>query len=173
MLPNRCFVLGGAASGKSFWAEMLTEKYGKSMVYVATGQAFDTEMEKRVKIHKDRRNKNWTTAEAPLDLGPVLAAATADDVLLIDCATMWLSNHMMAESDLQAAQSSLTASLARCAAPWIIVSNEVGHGIVPDNKLARAFREAQGRLNCVLAAQSDLAVMITAGLPHVLKGELP
>ena len=88
------------------------------MIYVATGQAFDPEMEQRVKIHKDRRNRNWTTAEAPMDLGPVLASATAENVLLIDCATMWLSNQMMAESDLQAAQSSLTDSLARCAAPW-------------------------------------------------------
>lgn len=173
MLPNRCFVLGGAASGKSFWAEKLAESYAKSMIYVATGQVFDVEMKKRVKIHTDRRNSNWTTAEAPLELGPVLEAATPDEVLLIDCATMWLSNQMMAESDLQAAQTRLIDGLVDCAAPWIIVSNEVGHGIVPDNKLARAFREAQGRLNCVLAAQSELAVMITAGLPQVLKGELP
>lgn len=173
MLPMRCFVLGGAASGKSVWAELLTESYGKSMIYVATGQAFDAEMENRVKIHKDRRDTTWTTAEAPLDLTQILASATPDQVLLIDCATMWLSNHLMADGDLAKAQSELLESLEYCAAPWIIVSNEVGHGIVPNNKLARTFREAQGRLNCLLAEKSDLAVMITAGLPHALKGELP
>jgi adenosylcobinamide kinase/adenosylcobinamide-phosphate guanylyltransferase len=173
MLPMRCFVLGGAASGKSVWAERLTESYEKSMIYVATGQAFDAEMENRVKIHKDRRDTTWTTAEAPLDLTQILASATPDQVLLIDCATMWLSNHLMADGDLAKAQSELLESLEYSAAPWIIVSNEVGHGIVPNNKLARTFREAQGRLNCLLAEKSDLAVMITAGLPHALKGELP
>jgi adenosylcobinamide kinase/adenosylcobinamide-phosphate guanylyltransferase len=145
MLPQRCFILGGAASGKSVWAEHLTESYGKSKVYVATGQSYDAEMETRVKIHQDRRDLSWTTAEAPLDLSSVLASATSDQVLLIDCATMWLSNNLMADSDLPAAQTNFLAGLEKCKAPWVIVSNEVGHGIVPDNKLARTFREAQGR----------------------------
>jgi adenosylcobinamide kinase/adenosylcobinamide-phosphate guanylyltransferase len=173
MLPNHCFVLGGAASGKSVWAEKFTESHLKPMTYIATGQAFDAEMEDRVKIHKCRRDTRWTTVEAPLDLSETLATATANQVLLIDCATMWLSNHLLAESDLGQAQSILLDGLKNCAAPWVIVSNEVGHGIVPDNKLSRTFREAQGRLNCLLAEQSDLAVMITAGLPQVLKGKLP
>lgn len=173
MLPKHSFILGGAASGKSFWAENLTEKHNKSKIYVATGQTYDAEMCERVKIHKDRRDATWITVEAPLDLSAAVTAATAEQVLLIDCATMWLSNQMLAENDIGAAQSELISGLQSSKAPWIIVSNEVGHGIVPDNKLARAFREAQGRLNCLLAEQSDLTVMITAGLPQILKGKLP
>lgn len=173
MLSRGSFVLGGAASGKSLWAERLIESFEKSKVYVATGQAFDPEMEQRVKIHKGRRDSTWTTAEAPLDLSDVLSDATAEQVLLIDCATMWLSNHLMAQSDLGQAQANLLADLENCAAPWVIVSNEVGHGIVPENKLARQFREAQGRLNCLLAEKAELAVLVTAGIPQVLKGVLP
>lgn len=93
--------------------------------------------------------------------------------MLIDCATMWLTNQMMDEADLEAAQNELLTALANCAAPVVIVSNEVGHGIVPDNALARSFREAQGRLNIALARRADLAVLVTAGLPQVLKGQLP
>jgi adenosylcobinamide kinase/adenosylcobinamide-phosphate guanylyltransferase len=92
---------------------------------------------------------------------------------LIDCATMWLSNQMMENADLSKATDALLTALRGCAAPWVIVSNEVGHGIVPDNKMARQFRETQGRLNVALANEADLAVMVVAGLPQVLKGELP
>lgn len=173
MLPNRVFVLGGAASGKSAWAEALVEKYDKPMIYIATGQAFDDEMVERIKIHKDRRDQRWTTVEAPLDIGPTLLTAAPDQPILIDCATLWLSNHLLAESDLAQAQAELIRALQACAAPVVIVSNEVGHGVVPDNALARAFRDAQGRLNIALAAQADLAVLVTAGLPLALKGTLP
>jgi adenosylcobinamide kinase/adenosylcobinamide-phosphate guanylyltransferase len=173
MLPKRTLVLGGAASGKSAWAEELTKRYEKSMIYLATGQIFDDEMAQKVEIHQARRKSGWTTVEAPLDLGPTLAQLRADQVVLIDCATMWLSNHLMAQSDLAAAQAALLRGLETCAAATIIVSNEVGHGVVPDNALARQFREAQGRLNIALAAQADLAVLVTAGLPLALKGHLP
>ncbi|MGC1497101.1 MAG: bifunctional adenosylcobinamide kinase/adenosylcobinamide-phosphate guanylyltransferase [Sulfitobacter sp.] len=171
-LQKRTFVLGGAASGKSAWAEGLLESTGLPMVYVATGRVFDDEVRQRVKIHRARRDQRWTTVEAPLDLGPALAALSRDQVVLIDCATMWLSNHLLDGSDLKQAQSDLISALRSCAAPWVIVSNEVGHGIVPDNKLARQFREAQGRLNIALAAEADLAVQVIAGLPQVLKGQL-
>ncbi len=171
-LQKRTFVLGGAASGKSAWAEGFLESTGLPMVYLATGQVFDDEVRQRVKIHRARRDQRWTTVEAPLDLGPALAALSPDQTVLIDCATMWLSNHLLDGSDLAQAQSDLITALQSCAAPWIIVSNEVGHGIVPDNKLARQFREAQGRLNIALAAQADLAVQVIAGLPQVLKGKL-
>ena len=143
------------------------------MVYIATSQIFDAETEARVEVHKNRRDARWRTLEAPFDLGPALEKVTADEVVLIDCATMWLTNHMLAEHDLEAAQEALLAGLQACPAPWVIVSNEVGHGIVPENALARRFREAQGRLNIRLAAEAALAVQITAGLPQVLKGELP
>ncbi|MBM1634231.1 bifunctional adenosylcobinamide kinase/adenosylcobinamide-phosphate guanylyltransferase [Sulfitobacter mediterraneus] len=173
MLPRSTFVLGGAASGKSSWAEEFLEKDARPMVYLATGQIFDDEVAAKVKIHRDRRDARWRTVEAPLDLAPVLADLTDAETVLVDCATMWLTNHLMQENDLAAAQSDFLQALRNCAAPWVIVSNEVGHGIVPDNALARRFREAQGRLNIALAAEADLVVHVTVGLPQVLKGVLP
>ncbi|MFT6676545.1 MAG: adenosylcobinamide kinase/adenosylcobinamide-phosphate guanylyltransferase [Sulfitobacter sp.] len=173
MLPQSSFVLGGAASGKSVWAEDFLKSDARPMVYLATGQIFDVETAAKVKIHQNRRDSRWTTREAPLDLGPALAGLGADQTVLIDCATMWLSNQMMARHDLAQAQVVLLDQLAQCAAPWVIVSNEVGQGIVPENPLARQFREAQGRLNIALAAQADLVVQVTVGLPQVLKGQLP
>jgi len=172
-LPRSSFILGGAASGKSLWAEALTQSYGVPMVYLATGQIFDTEVAARVKTHQARRDHRWTTIEAPLDLSVALMGLNSEQVVLIDCATMWLSNHLMAENDIAHAQNNLIQALRKCAAPWLIVSNEVGHGIVPDNAMARQFRETQGRLNIALAAEAELAVQIIAGLPQVLKGVLP
>ncbi len=173
MLPAGTFVLGGAASGKSAWAEGVIENSGLDAIYLATGRILDDEVQARVERHIARRDDRWRTVEAPLDLGPALSALGPSDAVLIDCATMWLSNHLLDGSDLPSAQSALLTALQTCAAPWVIVSNEVGHGVVPDNRLARQFREAQGRLNIALAAQADLAVQITAGLPQVLKGTLP
>lgn len=173
MLPNSTFVLGGAASGKSYWAEELVKSYDTSMTYIATGQVFDSEVAAKVEIHKNRRDDRWLTVEEPFDLTAPLDAARPDQVILIDCATMWLTNHLMAQHDIGQAQATLLTALRRCAAPWVIVSNEVGHGIVPDNALARQFREAQGRLNIALAAEAELAVQVIAGLPLVLKGAMP
>ena len=173
MLPKLSFVLGGAASGKSAWAESYTLNSGLDPFYLATSRAFDDEIKAKISTHQSRRNDNWTTIEADLDLAPALGKLISTQIVLIDCATMWLSNHMLDENDVTTAQNDLLSTLAKCAAPVVIVSNEVGHGIVPDNALARAFREAQGRLNVALAAQADLAVLVVAGLPQVLKGHLP
>ena len=173
MLPLRAFVLGGAASGKSEWAERLVLGRGLRPVYLATGRIFDDEVHERVTRHRARRDARWRTVEAQTDLGPALGSLTPDDIALIDCATMWLTNHMMDGSDVSTAQNALLDALRGCAAPWVLVSNEVGHGIVPDNALARQFREAQGRLNIALAAEATLAVQVIAGLPLVLKGEIP
>lgn len=173
MFAKSTIVLGGAASGKSQWAETLMESSGLNLIYLATGRIWDDEIEKRVAVHQSRRDTRWTTVEAPLDLGPSLAELTPADAVLIDCATMWLSNQMIDEIPLAGAQTRLMQALETCQAPWVVVTNEVGHGIVPDNKLARDFREAQGRLNIALAARAELAVQITAGLPQVLKGTLP
>ena len=173
MLPHGTFVLGGAASGKSAWAENLIEANSLSAIYLATGRILDAELQARVDRHIARRDARWHTVEAPLVLAPTLSKLSVTDAVLIDCATMWLSNHMMDRSDIASAQDELLRALQDCAAPWVIVSNEVGHGIVPDNALARQFREAQGRLNIALAAQADLAVQVTAGLPQILKGTLP
>lgn len=173
MRPNLTFILGGAASGKSTYAEQLVVSSGKNRVYLATSQVFDDEMRDKVDQHIAQRGAGWTTVEAPFDLQPTLAGITETQICLIDCATMWLTNHLLAEHDLKQAQDALFSALHACQGEIVIVSNEVGHGIVPDNALARAFREAQGRLNIALAAQADLVVQVTAGLPQVLKGQLP
>jgi adenosylcobinamide kinase/adenosylcobinamide-phosphate guanylyltransferase len=173
MLPKLTFVLGGAASGKSLWAENLLLSSGLDPVYLATSRAFDDEIKFKINLHKKRRSAEWFNIEAETDLGGALAPLSSNQSVLIDCATMWLTNLMMDDADIPTAQASLLDTLKLCHAPVVIVSNEVGHGIVPDNALARRFREAQGRLNVALADQADLAVLVTAGLPQVLKGQMP
>jgi len=165
--------LGGAASGKSAFAEALVTGSDRTRVYLATAQALDDEMQSKLARHRQRRGPGWRTIEAPLDLGPALATASEHQVVLLDCITLWLSNHLLADHDLDAAQADLLAALETCAAPVVMVSNEVGLSVVPDNALARRFREAQGRLNQRLAARADLVINVIAGLPQVLKGHLP
>lgn len=173
MLPKTTLVLGGAASGKSAYAESLTITHSSDCIYLATAQAFDSEMQAKISLHQNRRGSGWTTIEAPLDAARTLGKLADGQVCLLDCATLWLSNHLMAESDIAREQSALIHALTLSAARVVVVSNEVGHGIVPDNALARRFREAQGRLNIALAAEADLVVQVTAGLPRVLKGQTP
>lgn len=173
VLPSLSVVLGGAASGKSVFAENIILHSRLNPVYLATALIGDDEIKKRVDVHKLRRSDRWINLEAAFDLSPVLADRAADQAVLLDCATMWLSNQMMEGTDLAAEQARLLAALKTCAAPIVVVTNEVGQGIVPDNALARHFREAQGRLNIALAAQADLVVQVVAGLSNVLKGDLP
>ncbi len=130
-------------------------------------------MRARIVAHQQDRGEDWATVEAPLDLSAALGDVEKNEVVLIDCATLWLTNHMLAEHDLDAEGTHLLAALSFCPAPVVVVSNEVGWGIVPDNALARQFRDAQGRLNQRLAAQAGLVVGVMAGLPMVLKGTLP
>ncbi len=173
VLPKLTLIVGGAASGKSRLAESLAEKHGTTKVYIASAQIFDDEMAQKVDLHKKRRMSGWSTVEEPLAVDRALQSA-AGDVILFDCATLWLSNQMLAKGvDLAAAQANLLTALKNCAIPVIVVSNEVGEGIVPENALARRFREAQGRLNIELAGAADLVVKVTVGLPQVLKGTLP
>ena len=172
-LRNAALVLGGAASGKSAYAETLVLNTSTHCIYLATAQAFDTEMQAKICRHQNRRGPAWSTIEAPLNAADVLGKLAEGQVCLLDCATLWLSNHLMAENEIEAEQSLLLHALRLCPARVVVVSNEVGHGIVPDNALARRFREAQGRLNIALAAEADLVVQVTAGLPQVLKGQTP
>lgn len=167
------FILGGAASGKSEYAEDFCLNTGKKRHYLATSQVFDNEMQAKIDKHITQRGTGWITHEAPFDVTPVLDALTDQDICLLDCATMWLTNHLLAEHDLGAQQIRLQETIARCKGDLVIVSNETGQGIVPENKLARQFREAQGRLNILLAGQADLVVQVVVGLPQVLKGKLP
>ena len=172
-LPQLSVVLGGANSGKSVFAESLVESTVSPLVYLATAQAWDDEMAAKIQAHIARRGPRWHTIEAPLDLGAALEGVSADSVVLLDCVTMWLSNHLLAQSDCRAQCGELLAALKRCAAPVVVVTNEVGWSVVPETSLGRAFRRHQGRLNQDLAAQADLAVLVAAGLPMVLKGALP
>jgi adenosylcobinamide kinase/adenosylcobinamide-phosphate guanylyltransferase len=164
-------VLGGARSGKSALAERLVTAAGGRRVYIATAEAWDDEMAERIAQHRADRGDGWRTVDAPLDLPAALAAeAVAGQAVLVDCLTLWLSNVMLSDRDVDAAAAMLEAAARSAEGPVVIVSNEVGLGIVPDNALARRFRDAQGRLNQRMAAMADLVVFVAAGLPMVLKG---
>lgn len=145
---------------------------GRPKTYVATAEAWDDEMRARIARHREERGPGWRTVEAPRDLAGALGRVSAEEAVLVDCATLWLSNRMLAGDDLAAAEAGLLTALAACPAPVVVVSNEVGFGIVPETPLGRRFREAQGRLNQTLAAQADLVALVAAGLPLVLKGSL-
>lgn len=163
-------VLGGARSGKSEYAERLVEQSQTNKVYLATGQAGDVEMQARIATHRARRGASWTTIEEPLDLAQaILSHAAPDKALLVDCLTLWLSNLMGADRDVDAECDRLVAILAETQAPVALVSNEVGLGIVPENALARQFRDHQGRLNQRVAEVAGLVVFMAAGLPLVMK----
>lgn len=173
MFSRVTFILGGAASGKSLFAEKLVMKHSGTRTYIATSHVIDSETQQKIATHIARRDEGWTTIEAPLALAGAISGLPAGQICLVDCITMWLANHMAAGSDPGREQAALLAAIAASKAPLVIVSNEVGQGIVPDNALARRFREAQGRLNMALAAAADTAVLVAAGLPLVLKGALP
>ena len=147
---------------------------GLPRVYIATAQAFDAEMAAKIAAHRaDRQHDGWTTLEAPLDLVGAVGNLGPQSAALVDCATMWLSNQLLAEADINAETDALIAALVAAPGPLVVVSNEVGLGIVPENALARRFRVAQGALNCRLAATADCVLGVTAGLPRPLKGTLP
>ena len=165
-------VLGGARSGKSVFAEGLVAGSGRRPVYLATAQAFDGEMDARIATHRARRGDRWQAVEEPVDLiGALDGLASGETSVLIDCLTLWVTNLMMAERDVEAEGTALCAALGRMdsAAHLVLVSNEVGQGIVPDNAMARAFRDHAGRLHQDIAAVADHVWFITAGLPQKLK----
>ena len=163
-------VLGGARSGKSAHAEALIAKLGGTPVYVATAEAGDAEMAERIAAHRARRGEGWTTVEAPIALAEALRTqARTGNAVLVDCLTIWLSNLLFAARDVDGEVDALMAALGEAAGPVVLVSNEVGLGIVPENALARAFRDHAGRLNQRVAAAADRVVLVTAGLPMTLK----
>ncbi|MHA1164031.1 MAG: bifunctional adenosylcobinamide kinase/adenosylcobinamide-phosphate guanylyltransferase [Alphaproteobacteria bacterium] len=163
-------VLGGARSGKSTYAESLADGWKGQRVFIATAQAHDEEMAARIKAHRERRGKEWTTVGALLDLpGALREAASENTFILIDCLTLWLTNVMLAEQDCGMAVSELIDALSSAPGAIILVSNEVGSGIVPGNALARRFRDVAGEANQRVAQEVDEVVLVTAGLPMVLK----
>lgn len=162
-------VLGGARSGKSSHAEALIAAHPAPWTYVATAQAFDDEMVERIAHHRARRDGRWRTVDAPLDLAETLAVMPDDAPVLVDCLTLWLSNVMLAERDVGEETRRLAGVLAAPRGPWVVVANEVGLGIVPENALARRFRDEAGRLNQMVAAGADSVVFLVAGMPLVVK----
>jgi adenosylcobinamide kinase/adenosylcobinamide-phosphate guanylyltransferase len=171
----RCItlVLGGARAGKSVYAERLiagTLAAGQTALYIATAEAHDAEMAERIAQHRARRGAVWQTRAAPLALAEALrSAARSGQPVLVDCLTLWVSNLLAVEQDIDAAARDLVAALGEARGPVALVSNEVGLGIVPDNALARAFRDHAGRLHQSIAAIADRVVFVAAGLPLVLK----
>ena len=169
-LPKLTLVLGGVASGKSAFAERLAVRSGRPRRYIATAQPFDDEMREKIAAHRAQRGPDWTTVEAPLDLCGALEMATGDEAVLLDCATVWLGNMLHHGRDLEREFARLENGLAACAAPVLVVSNEVGMGGIAATQDARQFANAQGRLNQRLAARSDQVFMVIAGCPIRLKG---
>jgi adenosylcobinamide kinase/adenosylcobinamide-phosphate guanylyltransferase len=163
-------VLGGARSGKSRYAQMRAEALDLKPIYIASAQAFDDEMQDRIARHRADRDARWDTIEAPIELARAISVySTSDTVLLIDCLTLWTANLILGDHDIPAATDALTRSIGHAKGPLILVANEVGYGIVPDNALARRFRDEAGIINQRVAAVVDEVQLIAAGLPLTLK----
>lgn len=166
-------VLGGARSGKSAYAERLVTAHPGPWTFIATAQIFDDEMRTRVEAHRARRGEQWRTIEAPQALAQTISEAPGDQPLLVDCLTLWLSNRLLEGADLVADRGALVGALSLRAAPTVIVSSEVGLSIVPDNALARCFRDALGELHQAVAGIAGRVALTVAGYPVAVKGSLP
>ncbi|MGB3644700.1 MAG: bifunctional adenosylcobinamide kinase/adenosylcobinamide-phosphate guanylyltransferase [Mesorhizobium sp.] len=166
---NLTLLIGGARSGKSSHAEQLVARYPTPWAYIATAEAYDEEMRERIALHRAQRGDGWQTIDAPLDLVDAIEAVPDGRPMLIDCLTLWLTNHMLAEHDVVAECAKLAQCLSKPRGSWFVVSNEVGQGIVPDNALARRFRDAAGRLNQQVAAVAGSVILMVAGLPMKVK----
>ncbi len=162
-------ILGGARSGKSARALALAGE--PPHVFIATAEALDEEMRERIRLHRAGRGESWGLVEEPLELAAAIRVNTAEGAtVVVDCLTLWLSNLMHHGRDLEAETGALVAALAGAPGRVVLVSNEVGMGLVPDNALGRDFRDAQGRLNQRIAGVADHVEFVAAGLPLVLKG---
>ena len=173
-LYRRVLILGGARSGKSRTALQLAEQASAKRIYVATAQAFDDEMRERIALHRLERDRSWQTVDAPFELPQAIQAQTGPDkVALVDCLTLWLSNIVLAERNPSHETDQLIHAVREAQGPLILVSNEVGQGIVPSTPLGRTFRDEQGRLNQRLAEACDAVVFVAAGCPILLKPAHP
>jgi adenosylcobinamide kinase/adenosylcobinamide-phosphate guanylyltransferase len=169
-LPRLTLVLGGARSGKSRYAEALIESAVDRALYLATAEPLDDEMRVRIAHHRARRGTRWTTVEEPLALADALVRESRlGHPVLVECLTIWLSNVLLAGRDADREIAAFMSALKRIEAPVVVVANEVGMGIVPENALARAFRDHAGRLNREIAALADRVILVVAGLPLVVK----
>jgi adenosylcobinamide kinase / adenosylcobinamide-phosphate guanylyltransferase len=170
-MRQHCLVLGGARSGKSAYAEGLARSHPGDCIYIATAESGDAEMHARIALHRARRGSRWRTVEEPLKLLPSLSRESkAGRFILVDCVTLWISNLLLVDLPVQAAVDELCHELPALEARIVFVSNEVGLGIVPDNALARRYRDEAGLANQKLAASCTEVVFMAAGLPLRLKG---
>lgn len=168
---NLVLLMGGARSGKSRLAQARAESLTGELVYIATGQPFDAEMTERIERHRADRGPRWRTVEAPIELAEAVAreGSGTEQVVMIDCLTLWLSNLMLGQHDISAATTRLLEVLAAHSGAVLVVSNEVGMGIVPENALARRFRDEAGRLNQLVAVAADEVLLVAAGLSVRMK----
>ena len=172
--PRVMLITGGARAGKSRYAVRLMTARPAHHAVVATAQPGDAEMAERIARHKAERDKSWEVIEQPISIRSAIRnAARPDRIVLVDCLTLWISNLMAERREIEIEIQGLIGTLQTAAGPVIVVTNEVGLGIVPDNALARAFRDNLGRANQLVAAAADVAVFMVAGIPIVLKGTLP
>jgi adenosylcobinamide kinase/adenosylcobinamide-phosphate guanylyltransferase len=162
-------ITGGARSGKSVRAEARSKAFAGKPVYIATAEALDAEMRERIAGHRARRGNEWIEHETPLELVPALKATDGGGARLVDCLTLWLSNLMHAERDWSRETAELVRTLRAQKSPVVLVTNEVGLGIVPDNALARQYRDAAGIMNQMIAAPADEVEFVVAGLPVRVK----
>lgn len=168
-MTGSLFVIGGARSGKSRYAQTRAEQTGLKPIYIATAQAFDREMEDRIARHQADRGDGWETVEAPLALSEAIVAhSVADRVILVDCLTLWVTNLLLKERDIPAATDALIDAIRTACGPLILVSNEVGWGIVPDNPLARSFRDQAGMVNQRVAHAVNEVQLVVAGLAQLI-----
>lgn len=168
-MTQTILITGGARSGKSRIAEARCLLIGRPAIYIATAQALDAEMHTRIAEHQARRGAEWHTIAEPFELGTTLQNSDGKGPRLVDCLTLWLSNLMLADRDWRAAGADLLAVLATQKSPVVLVTNEVGMGIVPENALARAFRDAAGTINQWIAAEADEVTLAVSGLPIKVK----
>lgn len=171
-LPPVTLVVGGARSGKSRFAEAMVRASGAvRATYVATAQAWDDEMAARIAMHRERRDSFWRTTEEPMRLAELLPRVPPGDPALVDCLTLWLTNQMLTDPprEVEIEMAALVEALGLASAPLVLVSNEVGQGIVPETMLGRAFRDHAGRLNQLLSEAADRVILVAAGVPLILK----
>ncbi|HGJ67293.1 TPA: bifunctional adenosylcobinamide kinase/adenosylcobinamide-phosphate guanylyltransferase [bacterium] len=170
------FITGGARSGKSTLAVELAKKYNGKVTFIATAQAGDDEMKKRISLHKQERPQEWTTIEEPIDVASAIDSAVGYDIIIIDCITLLVSNLLCKNENMDETQwifekiNDLVYSAKRFDGTVIIISNEVGMGIVPENKLARDFRDIAGKANQIIAGSADKVYVCFSGIPLLIKG---
>lgn len=172
-MSNISLILGGARSGKSLYAENLAGKAGKKKIYLATAAIYDDEMQERIDKHRARRDGSWQTIEEPIEIAKIINPPTTNNqqptVILVDCLTLWLSNLLHLKMDVTQQIELLTKALKTTKSEVILVSSEVGMGIVPENQLARQFRDHAGIMNQHIAEEADKVVLIVAGIPMIIK----